>query len=128
MALALGGRMERSWLKKSKWHGEHSYAVKNLSQGFLSVGKGTIAPGKWALNLTEWEVSRRGFLTNVSDKWLCITMSEYHEMMTAPQEPGVEIETEIVIETAQEKEPDSEAIFDSEFPKPGRRKRSKKVE
>ena len=66
--------MERSWLSKAKQKRGNRYAVKNLSGGLLSIGSGHLRNDVWATNLSEWEVSRRGFLANPkTDKWLCVT-------------------------------------------------------
>ncbi len=67
--------MERSWMSKGKQKSGMLYAVKNLSVGLLSVGAGHLRRDTWATNLSEWEVSRRGFLANPkTEKWLCVTM------------------------------------------------------
>jgi hypothetical protein len=146
--------MERSWLKKSKWHGDTSYAVKNLSLGLLSIGKGHLGPGKWATDLTEWEVSKRGFLANPkTDSWLCVTMTEYYAILAEEAQKMGEVMGEAFVreieavaeekveEPAPEQQPEQQPESEpepqpepapepepvpEEAPKPKRRRRRKK--
>lgn len=142
--------MERSWMKRAKQKASgRLFAVKNLSMGWLLVGKGHVPPGEWATNLTEWEMTRRGFLANPkTEKWLCVSMEEYQAMKhDAPaaveaamemteEATKVEEATEVVVEesTAEESTPEETAEEETDEeatevkPKKRRGRRKKKAE
>lgn len=104
--------MERSWLSKKKQKAGTLYAVKNLSMGLLSIGKGHLGPGLWATSLSEWEVTKRGLLAHPeTDCWLCVTMEQYQRIIQEDAAPAEEPVVAIIPDpelTPETSEPEAE--------------------